>query len=592
MSIYKTIESEILSYTTGSFEKSPGVNFSTYTTIKKISRFANRTFESGSKDSLGNDKYWYDICQNRIESERKNIDFDTKDIIFYSPNGDDSEGTYLLNLANLQWMRENNEGVKINEAIEMFSGWGNVVWKKIKDGYEIFNPLNFYVINQSAKTLDDTPVIERHVLTQSQLRAKKGIWKDDVIESCIKNNKSNVFQTTKDGSISQEFEIPYYEVFERNGEISVFDLKEAKGEAGDDKDKEKYVLAKIVVSGLKQQSTDSEGQKYVLFAEEISEMPYIEAHRGEYKGSWWREGMYEVLFDIQTRANEIGNQIASGLRSASKNIYRSSDTNITENVLTDLLNGDIIKSKDLQQVETRMNGMDQLIADWNRLMDLADRLCNSYEIVNGESPAGQPFRLGALLNTNANKLFGFIREKIGLAVQELYERWIMVDIIKDLKSKDVIKVTGDNDYFEEVCEFAAKGHVYKSLKDFAVKGDVPTKEYIDEAVKVIAEELKKKPELLVTEIKDKLKGIQPRVSVIITGENVNREAEMQTLATFIQLEQDPMRRAALIDEAMKKQGVRMPKVTQPVQQPQAPQPAQAPNQPLSAVQGNLQPQQV
>ena len=128
--------------------------------------------------------------------------------------------------------------------------------------------------------------------------------------------------------------------------------------------------------------------------------------------------MYQLLFDVQTRANEIGNQIARGLEWASKTVFRSSDKVIAQNILTDLSNGDIIKSNDLQQIETRMQGLDQLIADWNRNLQVADQLANSFEIVTGEAmPSGTPFRMGALLNVNATKLFDFIREKLGLALQ-------------------------------------------------------------------------------------------------------------------------------------------------------------------------------
>lgn len=575
--IYNTIESEITSFMSGQIEISPGVYRSQYEIVKKISRYANRQFESGSKDSLGNDKYWFDVIQSRIEGERKNIDFDTKDIFFFSEISDDSDGIYLLNLANRQWMRDNDQSLKINEAIEKFSGWGNIVWKRVKDGYELKDDfINFYVINQAAKCLDDTPVIERHMMTQSDLRKKKGVWDTKAIEEVIKNCQNSTFQTSLDGAITQDFQIPYYEIFERNGEISVAELKEAKGEKIVDGDEYEFVLAKIVVAGLKQQQTGGQKNKYVLFADEISEMPYIEAHREDYRGAWWRVGMYELLFDIQARANEIGNQIAQGLRLASKTVYRSSEVNtLAENILTDLLNGDIVKSKDLQQVETRMNGLDQLIADWNRLMDLADRLCNSYEIVQGDSPAGQPFRLGALLNANANKLFGFMRQKIGIAVQTLFERWIIDVLIRDLKASNIIKVTGDSEYFNDVCSYAARGIVIaESLKQMGLNGDVPSPQALEEIIRVVAEQLKGKHELLITNIKERLTGLKPRVMVVITGENINREAYLASLATFIQLEQDPVKRSLLIDEAMKKQGINIPKLNSATREAQKQQSTQ------------------
>jgi len=45
----------------------------------------------------------------------------------------------------------------------------------------------------------------------------------------------------------------------------------------------------------------------------------------------------------------------------------------------------VVITKDLAQVNVRMQGLDQLIADWNRLMSDADRLANSYDVVRGEA---------------------------------------------------------------------------------------------------------------------------------------------------------------------------------------------------------------
>jgi len=83
-----------------------------------------------------------------------------------------------------EWMRETGQAVKLNESVEDSTGWGNVVWKKIKDGYEKVDLKNFYVINQTAETLEETPAIERHILTQSDLRAKNDVWEN--VEEVIK----------------------------------------------------------------------------------------------------------------------------------------------------------------------------------------------------------------------------------------------------------------------------------------------------------------------------------------------------------------------------------------------------------------------
>lgn len=545
LDIFKQMRQEVEEYSHGDIEISEGYRFSQANLIKRISIYANGIYPDGKVDSQGDVKYWIDIIQPRIDSEVKNVDFDTRDISLYS-EPKHATAISLLNIFLQQWMKNNQQAVELNEAIEQGSGWGNVVWKKLKSGYELVDLKNFYVINQQAKCLDDTPVIERHILTQRDLREKAGIWQNinEVIKEC--GNKS--FSGTVEG-VSENKETPYYEIYERNGEVSMATLLSAKGEDYTEQDEEKYVLAKIIVAGLKKAGKNN-GK--VLFAEEISKMPYKEYHRGRYNGRWWRLGIIEILMDIQTRANEISNQISRGLAWASKVVFRSTESIIASNILTDLNSGDIIKSTDLQQVNLRMEGLDQLIADWNRLMVQADQLCNSYEVVTGEGmPSGTPFRLGALMNQNANKLFDFIREKLALAVQEVFQDWILPEILKEVKAKTILELTGDARKIEQYYKLLVDDWYIKNLLYFAPH----TPEMAELAKQEKVKELMNKPQKLAIMEKEWLDDIKPKVIVTITGENVNKAMKLENLSNFIKLEADPVRRSYLISLAMQESGI-------------------------------------
>ncbi|MFA6475735.1 MAG: hypothetical protein WCV88_06140 [Patescibacteria group bacterium] len=574
MKIFETITNEIDSYLNGQVPISEGYNFSQYKLIKRLALYANGIYPKGKIDKQGNYKYWIDIIQPRIDSEVKNIDFDTKNIIAYSDSDKDSAAMLLINLSLKDWLSTNGQGVELNDAIEEGSGWGNVVWKKIKGGYERVSLKDFYVVNQQAKTLDDTPVIEKHILTQSELRAKSGTWNnnvDEVIKNC--GNKSFV---TIPGGASESKETPYYEIYERNGEISTQALKEAQGKSGGDENE--FVLARVVVAGLKK---GDKGGRYVLFAEELpGKMSdwYKEYHRGRYNGRWFRTGIIELLLDIQTRINEIRNQIARGLEWASKTLFRSQDRILANNILTDLKNGDVVKSTDLQQIPVRMEGLDQLLADEDALLKMGDKLCNSFEVVTGESmPSGTPFRLGSMLNQNANKLFDFIREKLGLSLGEVFQDWVLPDLMKYLRTKEVLRLTGDPDLMKRYYEMVVNGWYVKNL--IALPPHGPEEATALKAQKL--QEIQAKPEQFIKVEDDFWDGVKPRIKVDITGEGVSLPEELETLKTFVQLEQDPIRRSALIEMAMKKKGIDVSQLAktppQPVQQPQ-----QEPNPQLTA----------
>jgi hypothetical protein len=539
--------------------------------VRRIGMFENKVYPTGKFDTEGNYKFWFDIISPRVSAEVKNIDFDTKDVFVYSNREMDTLPNLITNLKLGEYMKKTGQAEEINSSIEEGSARGNVVWKKVRGTYERTDGRNFFVINQTAENLDETPVIERHELSAKQLRAKKNKWK--YVKEALIDCKTNSYSNSSEDQ-DTESTTPFYEIYERNGEVSLKDLKtwkmenDVETEAIADDDENIYVLAKVIGAGIKPDSSGAAEIKYILFAEEMSKMPYEEYHRSAYKGKWYREGLYELLFDLQIRANQIGNQIAQGLEWSSKTIFVSPDNVGADNVIADLQNGDIVKASSLSQVPVRMQGIDQLIADWNRIIMQANDIANSQEIVMGITPAsGTPLGTSRLLNQNAGKFFDFIREKIAIPFGAIFENWIIPSLIKDMKMKDILRLTGDSDMMNRFFELVVNSWYINNLDEIGVHSE-------EVALTIKADkmaELVSRNEIMIEGLKEVFEDYKPFASVIITGENTRLPQEIEDLAIFINLEQDPVRRSAMIELAMKKKSIDvagLPK-TQP-QQPQAP----------------------
>lgn len=569
------IEKEIQQYLTQVVTICDSYDYSQAKLIKRISLFENKIYPTGKFDKQSNYKHWFDVITAAIDSEVKNIDFDTKDILVYSPNKNDEIPSIITNLKIKEYLKNTGQAEEINSAIEEGAGWGNIVWKKIKNSYERVDLRNFYVINQSAECLNETPVIERHQMNSSELRAKSEVW--DNVKEVLETMKSNSYKTSIEAQ-EEDTTVPYYDIYERNGEVSIADLKQVQGETPLEGDEDKYVLARIISAGTKGSQSGVVIQ-YILFAEELKGKKmsdiYKEFHRSRYKGRWFREGLYELLFDIQVRANQIGNQIAQGLEFASKKILWSPDKLVMQNIVTDLKNGDIIKTQGLQSVDLRMGGFDQLFADWNRNLEMRNEIANSREIVTGEGTSGQPFRLGALLNQNANKLFDFIREKLAIPFGQIFEEWIVPACVKDITAQDILRLTGDSVMMDRLYKVLVDNWYLENLLSFP-----PHTNEIAETIKAEAlTNLKARPQLLMTSVKEMFKNFVPRVQVNITGEQVSLDADLQTLASFVQLEADPIRRSAIVELMARKKGLdfgslpktptTQPTETQPVVKPES-----------------------
>ncbi len=552
--LHKRIESEISSYISSTVEISEGVSFSQYRTIQRINKFKNQSL-SGSK--INEDlsyNYYSDIISPRVDGEVKNLRFDTKHLLLFSRNPiKDFAVVFVSNAMLKSWMADNGEDEKLKDAVEEFVSNGNVGFKKVGDSYEITDATNTYITNQTAKTVNETGIIERHEMSPSELKAM-AVW--DNVDKVIKNLGNKSFRastnTTPIDSTSNK-----YEVFEYTGEVSEKEFNQVKDLPGGSE--HKYFLAKVIVAGLK---SGGSGESYTLFANKLKgDMAdyYSYAHRGRYKGRFWRVGMVEMLFDHQIRANEIVNDLARGLDWASRVIFQTTDSSVLQNIRADLENGEVIIAKDLKQIDLRMHNLDQLIGDWNRLLADADRLVNSFEIVRGESlPAGTPYRLGALLEQNAGKLFVLLRQKIALPYKRVFKEWVLPELVKELKGEEIFSLVGDTDILDQLREIMVESWYFKNLPKIG-----PHTKEIAEAIKAEKMDELRRVDPNIKNAKEIWDGVLPRMFITITGENSDLIDQVADIIELIGLEEDSVRISWMLDQIYRVKNIPVPPKQEP-----------------------------
>ncbi|MGF6428210.1 hypothetical protein [Bradyrhizobium elkanii] len=520
--------------------------------VERIAMFESKTYPNGKFDSQGNYKYWFDIQQSPIDGEVKNVDFNSRDVIIYSAIKNTVLQGIIANMKLGEWMRKTGQDEEINSGIEEGAGWGNVLWKKVRGEYERCNLRETYIINQTARTVNETAIIEHHQLTQSQVRAYDGTY--DNVPEVLERLGTNQYKAEAGGQ-AKATTVPFYNFYERNGEVCVADLKEANGEKPTKADENRYVLARVIGAGTISE-TSGVNIELIVFAEELPGMTmediYKEYHRGRYKGRWFREGLYELTFDLQVRANQIGNQIAVGLEYASKTWFTSEDQLIYQNIMTDMANGDIIRTKGVHQIEVRMQGFDQLVADWNRIIQLRNEICNSMEIVQGEqlSP-NTPLGLGQLYDANANKLFVFIRQKFAIPYSCIFNEWIIPKYISYMRTQDIVELSGDADMLSRFAQLIVADWYNQNLIAFGPHDEVAAQGIKDQQL----QKLLARKKLLVEGIKRLFAAYVAHAYVDITGVSMNLNSDIETLKTFAQLEADPVRRSAIIEQMAWRKGL-------------------------------------
>ena len=555
MKIIKTIKNEVQKYLFDSAGIGEGIKFSEYQLKKRINYFRHQYYPTGKITEDGDYEYWFDLIQPRVNTGIKNMRIDSKYFLVFSKNAiKDFGAVYVANAKLSEWMNETKREEEFTESTAEFYGLGNILFRKTNDGYEVCDFLNTFITNATAKTIDDTDIVERFYLTQSELKEKEGLFKNvpEVIKEC-----GNKFIKTTELGVEDTKSKPLYELYRRTGEISEKDLFEAQGKSGGDENK--FVLARVVVAGL------HKGDGYVLFAEQFGEGEkmsdyFIEAHAGDYKGRWWREGLYELLMDYQVRYNDICNEIARGLSWSSKTLFRHTDVRTLQNVRTALSNGSLIRSADIQQIEVRMQGFDQLANERNTIIALVDKVANSFEIVTGE-PQPRKTTLGEvqIQDVNATKFFEHLRKKLAIAYRRVYKDFILKEFIKDIKGKDIIRLTGDTTFLDNFRRMLAESWFWQNI---VVVGP-HTPDMREQLIGLKKQELIKQDPILKNS-REIWKEILPRLQVTIVGENFNLD-ERRAVSGMIQFETDPIRRAWLLDYLYASHGVPVPPPINPQQ---------------------------
>jgi len=564
MNIIKIIEQELTDYESKSVEISESVHRSAYKRIKRIAFFENQGGEDSKIDELGQYQYWLNPIKIYIDSTVKSLRIDTKNfLVFSTAPVEDFPAVFTTNCALKDYLFDSNRDSQLKEDIEYYVGWGNNLWRKLESGYELCDLSNTFVINQSARTVNDTVIIERHQLTQSQLREKEGIFQniDKVIKECGNKTFSSTRKTTTETTSN-----PMYEIYVRMGEVSEKDLFEAQGKEGGDKDK--FLLARIVTAGLQKSGKDD--SKFILFAEPFGKKKmsdfYKEAHLGNYHGTWLREGIYETFFDYIIAIREIDNSIQEGLNWASKVIFASSDNKTFQNIRTDIENGRMINSKDLRQVDVRLQNLDQLISRRNNLIEEMDKVAHSFEVIQGDTPpSGVPLGTTMAMNENANKYFIEIRQKLTIAYKHIYKEWELPRIVKDLKSQDIIRVTGDVSIIDSFRKLAVDFWYNQNL----VKIGPHTPEMREQLkIEKLAELTQYEP--LIENMPEIWDNVLKRLYITITGENMDLTENLTTISNLLQYETDSFRRAYLLDRIYAIKNIPIPPAPKPTVQPTAP----------------------
>jgi len=553
-------------FLTKKIEIVPGLYFNQYEIVKRVYFYMHNQFESGPTDENGDPKYFYDLVSYRNDQATKNIDIDTKDVYIKAEGtGNNAVMTsWLLRREYSVYAKTSGWGKKLNSLSDDLPDFGTVVWKKIKTKkgtdvrrVDLINLMN----DPKVENLQDGMVIERHQLVQSQLLGNK-VWDRTAVMTLINSgrtsNKVPYLDTNNmDSSFANVVDetTPVYDVYEVWGEIPRNLYEKYKTNTS----KNNNEVAKAVVYGTEKIGGDSKisynnesvyvmaivagvgagKTECVLFCKEVTRdlFPYKEVHFRRRKGRWLGVGNYEQCFPLIEKANEITNRFFASLRIALLHLYQSRENSHLKNVLTDLIDGDVVVTKsELAIIPTEIRGFTQYKDEMERIENIADRYCNSYEVVTGANlPSGTPFKLGAQQLDTANKLFVHVQEEIGLFIEDVFNDWLLEDFGKSLTKEHVLDLLDDADDIQVYYAAKRKMYQYEVIKRYIMEhSEMPDPQQLALVGELVKDQIAKGPKQVLVE-ENNYTSYKYRLKVVITQENDTKKENLGTLAELTQV---------------------------------------------------------
>lgn len=486
-------------------ELTEGLSYSLKDTNKQIEYITNSKYLSGDLDEFGREKPYYNIANFRLNVGIRATDFDTKDIQVVSDTRDYVRSMLISKEVDM-WMKEVNFAKTLNRMVEKRPKYGWLLVKRVMvDGV-----LDIQIVDARRAIVDQTgimrsPIIELHTMTRAELAGKLDVW--DGVQNLL------------------DMDLEEYEVQEITGEMP-------DSVAGGSEDT--YSLYKYFIF----EHEDNDGVE--LFSETLKDNPYKTVNWADMDGRLGR-GLIEDMFEAQTGTNEVKLLERDAFILASKTGFVTNDDTLENNIITDLDNGFILKigeNKEFKQVNTMTNALpafDRMKDDWD---EQAEKVTSTFEALTGETlPSGTPFRSVAIQNQEAGSLFAYRREEMGIFLTELFNDWIIPELIKNINQEHIIAQEFNAEELAKIDERFSKFEANRRIKDILLNGSPDEnitaeryQELQDGFVELIQETENKR---FIKVPKDYFKDFEFKITVVTTNEQQNKAVALESISKII-----------------------------------------------------------
>lgn len=497
-------------YNSRDIETADGLDFNHEETLKEIQFASQSEYLSGKLDSKGREKPYNNIVNANVAVANVATDIDRKDMNIEADTPDQYFNAFIYRRCAYEWMKESGFGTTINRINETRNRYGGVLVKKsVNDKKE----MRIDVVKWKNVSVDPTDIlggaiVEKFWMYPSELRKKKGVWE----------NIDDAIDLMEDGDEK-------IEVWEIHGEFEQSYL--------DDSDDDEYVRQMHIIAV-------NEDDYVILHRSEEKENPYKYRSLTIEEGRELGIGFVEAGLEAQVWTNDMTINMKNAIEAASKVILKTNSRRLSGNIFTDADDGDMLYIEDGKTLE-KQDLLNNALPEFQKYAEMwqrqFDRSVQVTDALRGETPpSGQAYRLGALVTQQASSRFDYIREDLGLFLEEIFNDWIFPYLQKKLRKGYVFS---SNLFSTEelimLDEYYGKARANEAVKEALKKGKVIT----TEQYQAITEQFRQLvgqtgQSRFIETFDDQFKGFKPKLTLNTTNEQKNKMAMLDTLSSVLQ----------------------------------------------------------
>lgn len=496
--IYAQIRYEVDQFLYNFISPVPGYAFNQYQTLKRIFLYLSNRYENGSF-YLGREKLFFNVILPPVEVATKMLSVDPKNIKLVPTNADSYFPTYLLEKELREWLKTSEMGKILNQIAEEAPRYGSVLLEKTKDGAKVCDLRRTMLDPSVDKATDSRFITTIHYMSDVDLRNSG--WNEDAIELAIERfGNTQAAQAMEDysGNLNVMRSSPQVKVYKRYGEVPEHWLED-KSPIPKEGKSTKMVRALFICAGPDVLQRNTSGQVVgelgvTLFKSKWrGEYPFKDFHYTKIKGRWLGMGVVEMLFDVQTRFNELKNQKRLSMELSTLHLFQTKDKSLVRNVLTDLENGDIMFSPNgVEPVANEERNLPAFEQEEISYGNQVDKLSFAYEAIRGDNPTGDT-TLGEtqIAVAQATGVYGFKKKNLRYFLKGFFNDLVMPQLIKDLTPEHIMRFTGTAQELDKLDEAAAELYANEVIIDAAIKKQNITTELQDAARQKAIKEYRK-----------------------------------------------------------------------------------------------------